>query len=163
MCCCCNVRTFKPHEISNTAWALAKAEVSHPTIFERVADHILGLDQLGTSKPQELANTVWAFAKAEVSHPAVFEKVADHILSLENLHAFNEQVCSTYYGHLRSLFETLAAHTNKHFDFQDLDKRAQTNMLGVFGKAAEARDEARKYEAYRVQENLSSILEFTNM
>ena len=53
----------------------AKAEVSHPALFNKVAGRIIALDKLGAFDEQTLANTVWSYTTAEVPHPALFDKI----------------------------------------------------------------------------------------
>ena len=76
---------FKPQQLATLVWSFATVGVSHPLLFEKVADHIISLDNLGAIKPQQLSDLVWAFAKAEVFHPGLFEKVASHIVALDDL------------------------------------------------------------------------------
>ena len=82
---------FNEQELSNTVWAYATARESHPELFNKLADHIVALDNLKSFTDQALSNTVWAYATAGESHPKLFEKVADHIVALGNLDRFNEQ------------------------------------------------------------------------
>ena len=66
-------------------WAYAKAEVSHPGLFEKTADHIISLDTLQDFNSQHIAIIVWAFAKAKISHPHLYQKMANHIVELAGL------------------------------------------------------------------------------
>jgi len=50
---------FKPREIANTAWGVAKAQVSSPQLFENLCKTALKIG-LENFKPQELSNAVWA-------------------------------------------------------------------------------------------------------
>jgi len=50
---------FKPREIANTAWGVAKAQVSSPELFENLCKTAMKIG-LNNFKPQELSNTVWA-------------------------------------------------------------------------------------------------------
>ena len=73
----------------------------HPALFEKVADHIIALEQLDHLKPQELANT-GTFEKAGFSHPRLSEKVARHIVTLEHLNEFDPQAFSNSTGICKS-------------------------------------------------------------
>ena len=76
---------FKPQAFSNTVWSFEKAGVSHPLLFERVADHIVGLRQLDDFIPQNLSIISLSYAKAGETHPCLFEKIAVHIVALDSL------------------------------------------------------------------------------
>eukprot|EP00571_Detonula_confervacea_P012086 CAMPEP_0172313282 /NCGR_PEP_ID=MMETSP1058-20130122/19936_1 /TAXON_ID=83371 /ORGANISM="Detonula confervacea, Strain CCMP 353" /LENGTH=73 /DNA_ID=CAMNT_0013026913 /DNA_START=1 /DNA_END=218 /DNA_ORIENTATION=- len=70
-------------------WAFAKAEALYPSLFKKVEDHIVALNNLEAFKEQNISNIVWAFAKAEIPHTRLLERVADHIVALDNLEAFD--------------------------------------------------------------------------
>ena len=78
---------FKPQELSNTAWAFARAGVADEALFMRLGD--VALRKLRGFNPQNLTNTIWAFATAGFKHQAVFEGVA--AASLPQLEGFNAQ------------------------------------------------------------------------
>ena len=59
----------------------------HPVLFKSLADHVVGLDDLGKFNPQDLSNVVWAFTLVGAKHP-LFRKVAYHIKSMEGLDIF---------------------------------------------------------------------------
>ena len=50
-------------DISNMVWAYATAGVSHPSLFEKVGNHIVSLDHLRAFKPQALATIVLLFLR----------------------------------------------------------------------------------------------------
>ena len=52
---------FKPREIANTAWGVAKAQISAPKIFASICSAALNIG-LEHFKPQELSICVWACA-----------------------------------------------------------------------------------------------------
>ena len=70
---------------------ICKGSKMHPPFFEKVADHIVALEHLGSFEPQHLSITVWAFAKAKVSRPDLFEKVADAIIMENMFESFKPQ------------------------------------------------------------------------
>ena len=98
---------FNAQGISNMVWAYAKVDkphallfeamedqvvasgVSHPKLFEKVANCIVRLDSLYGFKPQELSNTMWAYATAQVPHPKLFQKVAKAAIQCKG--EFNSQ------------------------------------------------------------------------
>jgi len=109
---------FLPQALSNTLWAYATAGIHHPTLFEKVANHIVGLDSLNRFIPQALSNTLWAYAKAGISHPKLFEKVANHIVGLHSLDRFThpQALSNTLWAfatagiHHPTLFQKIANH-----------------------------------------------------
>ncbi|KAL7432976.1 hypothetical protein ACHAXM_005056 [Skeletonema potamos] len=66
---------FIPQHLSNTLWAYATAGIHHPTLFNKMANHIVASGSLHKFDPQELKDIVWAYATAQVSHPKLFHKV----------------------------------------------------------------------------------------
>ena len=86
-----NEEAFKPQTMSNTVWAYATLDISHTSLFKKIADHIVGLDNLKAFAPQALSNLVWAYATAKESHPKLFKKVSNHIVALDDLRAFAPQ------------------------------------------------------------------------
>lgn len=65
---------FKAQEIANLVWALSKAGLAAPDLFDAVARETR--HRLHEFKPQELSNTAWAFSKAGVRAPAFFAAIA---------------------------------------------------------------------------------------
>ena len=58
-----NLDKFKPQSLKDTVWAFATARVQHPQLFEKLANHIVGLDSLDQfTHPRALSKTLWAFA-----------------------------------------------------------------------------------------------------
>jgi hypothetical protein len=58
-----NVREFKPREIANILLAFTKAGYGRRdvSLFNKLADHFVGLPNLEKFNFQDLSNTVWAF------------------------------------------------------------------------------------------------------
>mmetsp|Transcript_22176 Transcript_22176/g.47701 ORF Transcript_22176/g.47701 Transcript_22176/m.47701 type:complete len:580 (-) Transcript_22176:26-1765(-) len=110
---------FDPQGLSNLLWAFVKAGASNPLLFEKVADHVVSLDDLGEFKPQELSSMVWAYAKAGARDPKLFDKVGNHIVSLDDLSAFYPQsIANTVWAFAKAevlhnpLFRKVADHIN---------------------------------------------------
>ena len=98
-------------------WAYSTANASNHQLFERLADHIIGLDRLDKFKPQELSNILLAYAKTGEEHSGLFQKVANHIVKLDSLRQFNEQdVSNTVWAFAKAneshplMFKQLADH-----------------------------------------------------
>ena len=60
---------FEPQNLSNIVWSYGKAEISHPDLFNKLANHIVSLEHLNDFDSQNLSNILYAYAKAEISHP----------------------------------------------------------------------------------------------
>lgn len=66
-------RDFKEQEIKDILWSLSKAGIRHPTVFKKVAEHLVGSDDdiskglhsrgLNGFSPQGVGNLAWSFAK----------------------------------------------------------------------------------------------------
>ena len=73
------IKQYGPQSLANTAWAVAKAEVSMPDFFTEVGD--IAVARLTATSAaltrrfneQELSNLAWAFAKAGVEHEQLFD------------------------------------------------------------------------------------------
>ncbi|KAL7523783.1 hypothetical protein ACHAWF_000663 [Thalassiosira exigua] len=78
-----HINSFNPQNIFNIVWAFSKAEESNPSIFQKVAKHIIKLNNLNSF--------IWAFAKAKESNPRLFHKVAHQIIRLSHLNTFKPQ------------------------------------------------------------------------
>ncbi|EJK59321.1 hypothetical protein THAOC_20474 [Thalassiosira oceanica] len=72
---------FKPLELSNTAWAFAKAGKSNPKLFKKICDYIAGLDSMDSFDPQALSNIVWACATVGHTDERLFSAFAPVIAS----------------------------------------------------------------------------------
>eukprot|EP00984_Skeletonema_dohrnii_P022078 scaffold11198_cov103-Skeletonema_dohrnii-CCMP3373.AAC.14 len=81
---------FVPQTLSNTLWAYAKAGSNNPELFEKMASHIVSLDNLDRFDPQDLSITIWAYATAQVPHPKLFKKVADAAIQSKGEFNFQE-------------------------------------------------------------------------
>ena len=132
---------FNPQALSNTVWAFEKVKVSHPTLYERVGDHIVKLDHLNDFKPQALSNILIAYAKAEVSHHKLFEKVGDHIVTLEHLNDFKPQeLANIIYAYAKAgvshhdLFNKVADHIVMLDQLNDFKPQDISNILIVYAK-----------------------------
>ena len=80
---------FWPQALSNIVWSYATAEMSHSVLFEKIGDHVAGLDSLDSFKPQALSNTVWAFATVGYTDERLFSAFAPVIAS--KLDEYSEQ------------------------------------------------------------------------
>ena len=70
-------------------WAYATANELNPKLFQKVADHIIAMDNLGHFHPQALANIVWSYATSNESNREFFNKIADRIIATYNINGFN--------------------------------------------------------------------------
>ena len=52
--------------LANTIYAYAKAEIYHPELFIKVANHIMLLDNLDDYDNQNICNLAWAYNKAGI-------------------------------------------------------------------------------------------------
>ncbi|EJK77069.1 hypothetical protein THAOC_01121, partial [Thalassiosira oceanica] len=68
--------SFKPRDLSNTAWAFATAGVSHPELFKKIGHHVAEQGCFDSFKPQELSNTVWACATVGYTDERLFSAFA---------------------------------------------------------------------------------------
>ena len=80
---------FNPQDLSNTAWAFAKAGISALDLFEAISAEALR-HGLGGFNPQNLSNTAWAFATAGISAHDLFEAISAEALR-QGLGGFNPQ------------------------------------------------------------------------
>ncbi len=80
-------------------WAYPKAGISHPKLFEKVANHIVGSDNLDRFEPQNLSNTVWAYATAQVPHPKLFHKVANAAIQRRGEFNNSQEVASLLWAY----------------------------------------------------------------
>ncbi|KAL7528056.1 hypothetical protein ACHAWF_004292, partial [Thalassiosira exigua] len=160
-----HLNSFNSQELSNTIWVFPKAELeqlesfqatgafqysvgtgeSNPSLFQKVADHIGGLNNFDSLVPQDLTNIVWAFAKAGESHPKLFHRVADHILSLDNLQSFDAKDAAQIlwaYASANSvdltLFKKVHDHLEANIDYASLDEDTQSAILRAYQKAEHA-------------------------
>ena len=83
---------FDEQNLSNTAWAFAKAGHSSPALFAAISAEVVRRG-LGSFNEQDLSNTAWAFAKASHSSPALFAALSAEVLR-RGLGGFNEQELS---------------------------------------------------------------------
>ncbi|KAL7452536.1 hypothetical protein ACHAWC_004264 [Mediolabrus comicus] len=139
---------FKPQEVSNMVWAYATVGVSHPELFEKIADHIVGLKSLDRfTHPQDVSNTVWAYATAGVNHPQLFEKMANHVMANhiarhDHLRDFKPQDLSNIvwayatagakYPHL---FDKMANHIVRLDHLRDFNPQDLSNTVWAYATA----------------------------
>jgi hypothetical protein len=137
-------KELKPQELSNIVWAFATAAISHPTLFENVANHIVRLDSLNRfTHPQDVSNTVWAYATAGIHHAKLFEKMANHIVGLNSLDKFThpQDVSNTVWAyatagiHHPKLFEKVANHIIKLDNLDRFEPQHLSNTLWAYAKA----------------------------
>jgi hypothetical protein len=83
---------FEPRDVANILLAYAKAghgrrrpgeDNDNPSssLFDALADHIVGLPDLTTYNSQDLSNIAWAHARAGSSRNDLFDKVATRVVS----------------------------------------------------------------------------------
>jgi hypothetical protein len=135
-----HLREFKPQNLSNTVWAYATAGDSHPILFAKIANHIVGLKSLDRfTHPQDVSNTVWAYATAGVNHPQLFEKMANHVVRLDHLRDFRPQALSnTVWAYATAdvshpkLFEKVADHIVRHDNLRDFNPQNLSNTVWAY-------------------------------
>ena len=79
------IQSCNAQELSNLAWAFAKARCETPTLFPAI---------LHDFRPQELAVVAWAFATAGHNAPALFEGIAAEVVAPRRLKSFRSQELS---------------------------------------------------------------------
>jgi len=139
---------FKPQELANTVWAFEKVKVSHPTLYERVGDHIITLNHLNDFTPQALANILIAYAKAEIFHPDLYENVADHIVTLNHLHDFDSQaLANIIWSYAKAevshpeLFNKVGDHIVTRQQLNDFKPQDLSNIVYSYAKAGVIRQD----------------------
>jgi len=139
---------FKPQELANTVWAFEKVKVSHPTLYERVGDHIITLNNLNDFTPQALANILIAYAKAEIFHPDLYENVADHIVTLNHLHDFDSQaLANIIWSYAKAevshpeLFNKVGDHIVTRQQLNDFKPQDLSNIVYSYAKAGVIRQD----------------------
>ena len=137
-----HLKEFNPQALTDTVWAYAAADIHHPKLFERVANHIFTYKHLDEFTPEHLSKIVWAYATAEVSHPNLFEKIANHIVRPGKLTHFTDPQDVTNivwaYATIRhphpKLFEKLGNHIVGLEQLRRF-KVERPGFLGVFEKS----------------------------
>ena len=82
---------WKPQELSTVMWAYTNAEIKGQkvvTLFEKLADHIAGLQSMVKFAPQAISNILWACASCKVYHRGLFKRVAEHLVEPSVLKPF---------------------------------------------------------------------------
>ena len=64
-------------------WAFAKAGELHPALFDKVANHILSLDNLQSFNSKDCSQILDGYARANIVNLQLFEKVAKHAMTLD--------------------------------------------------------------------------------
>ena len=67
-----NLESFNAQNLSNIAWAYARANVKQPVVFQKVAGYIANLVDSKSYNPQDLSNTAWAYSVVNIDAPSLF-------------------------------------------------------------------------------------------
>jgi hypothetical protein len=72
---------FKDQELKDVLWSFSKIGVRHPTLFRKIANHIVGRKGRGFSSfsSQGMGNTLWSFAKQAQLSLEVIESLGDSV------------------------------------------------------------------------------------
>lgn len=72
---------FKDQELKDVLWSFSKAGVRHPSLFQKIAKHLVGSNGRGLStfSSQGLGNTLWSFAKQAQLSLEVIETLGDSV------------------------------------------------------------------------------------
>lgn len=72
---------FKDQELKDVLWSFSKAGVRHPSLFQKIAKHLVGQNGRGLSTftSQGLGNTLWSFAKQAQLSLEVIETLGDSV------------------------------------------------------------------------------------
>ena len=72
---------FKDQELKDVLWSFSKAGVRHPSLFQKVAKHLVGSNGRGLStfSSQGLGNTLWSYAKQAQLSLEVIETLGDSV------------------------------------------------------------------------------------
>lgn len=140
-----DLATLHPQALSTITWSYAKTGVSHPLLFEKVADAIVISDDFDKKfYPQALSSILWSYAKAAVPHRQLFEKVAEEMIASNNLHklkprelsimlwAMAKSNCGPSYFYQRVADEIVVADHLSRFKPKDL-----SNIVWAFATADE--------------------------
>ena len=133
---------FDEQNLSNTAWAFAKAGHSSAALFRAISAEALRRG-LGRFNEQALSNTAWAFAKADHSSPALFRAISAEALR-RGLGGFIEQALSnTAWAFAKAglsspaLFSAISAEALRR-GLGGFDERALSNAAWAFAKVGHA-------------------------
>jgi hypothetical protein len=80
---------YNPQELSNTAWAFAKADHASQELFNAISAEVVRR-RLCDFNPQELSNTAWAFASAGHASQELFKAISAEVVR-RRLGDFNPQ------------------------------------------------------------------------
>ena len=83
---------FNAQDLSNTAWAFAKANRAAPALFDIISAEVVRRG-LGDFNKQALSNTAWAFATAGHTAPALFDIISAEVVR-RGLNDFDAQILS---------------------------------------------------------------------
>jgi hypothetical protein len=78
-----------PQDVSNIVWAYATAQVSHPKMFEKMANHVIAHDHLREFNPQNLSNTLWSYATMGIVDKHLFSSFVPTAVKL--IDKYNKQ------------------------------------------------------------------------
>ena len=85
--------TFNAQALANTVWSFEKAGVSHPLLFEKVANHIVALDQLERLSTDRIFPTqYWHLQKLEYHILLCLRKwqlISFHLIILKDFNSQN--------------------------------------------------------------------------
>ena len=140
-----NLHTFNGQDLSNMLWSYANVKVPNSTLFEKVGDCIVQLNNLDEFWPQALSNSVWAYATLNEKHPKLFKQMADHIISLDGLDNFIPQALSnTLWAFATSevphpqLFKRIGNHIIQLDTLDKFKPQHLSNILWAFATAEES-------------------------
>ena len=80
---------FNPQDLSNMAWAFAKADHASPQLSNAISAEVVHR-RLSNFNPQDLSNTAWAFATAGHASPQLFNAISTELMR-RRLGDFNPQ------------------------------------------------------------------------
>ena len=140
-----DLRQFLPQHLSNIVWSYATSGESHPQLYRKFGDHIVGMKDLGLFKPQELSNIIWAFATAGESNPKLFSKFGNHIVAMRDLGAFLPQHFSNIVWSYATageshpqLYNKLTNHIVAMKDSSGFKPQELSNIIWAFATAGES-------------------------
>ena len=157
---------FKPRELANTAWGVAKAQVAAPKLFANLCRAALKIG-LENFKPQELSNCVWALstscnqctqaqrAEFQVFIPQFFESIEAEIVRRSE----TRDVRSGQPSQQEQRDHTQDMHAPAGTGLDDFKPQEMSNTLWSFATvAADRRDIFRVIEAEMMHRGLSAYV-----
>ena len=134
-----HVGDFKPQEISNTAWAFAKAEHQAPELFAAIAAEVL-TRRLADFNLQGIVNIAWAFAKVEDQAPKLFAAIAAEVPTRRLADFKPQDIANTAWAFAKvedqapELFAAIAAEVRTR-RLADFKPQEIANIAWAFAKA----------------------------